>query len=312
MPGPEAASLLQGDVPEGGRAFWLRAGDGRRLRLAHWPGPRGHVLILPGRTEWIEKYGQVVGLLARAGWGALVLDWRGQGLSDRLAPDPRLGHVIRFTDYQIDLHAALAAARELAPGPLPMIAHSMGGCILLRALVDGLAPPAVAFSAPMWGLDQPFGLGAGLRAGAALTGPFGRDAAYAPTTGPEYGLSSMVYAGNPLTSDRAQFERMQAQLVAHPQIAIGGPSLRWLAAALVEMRRLRRAPSPRVRALIGLGGTERVVSPRAIRERAASWPQAELIDYPGAEHEILMEGPDVREDFLKRAMGLFDEARAGG
>ena len=304
-------------MPRGGgralaRAFWLRAGDGRRLRLAHWPGSRGHVLILPGRTEWIEKYGEVVALLAKAGWGALILDWRGQGLSERLAPDPRLGHVIRFTDYQIDLHAALAAARELAPGPLPMIAHSMGGCILLRALVDGLAPPAVAFSAPMWGLDQPFGLGAGLRAGAALTGPFGRDAAYAPTTGPEYGLSSMVYAGNPLTSDRAQFERMQAQLVAHPQIAIGGPSLRWLAAALVEMRRLRRAPSPRVRALIGLGGAERVVSPRAIRERAASWPQAELIDYPGAEHEILMEGPDVREDFLKRAMGLFDEARAGG
>ncbi len=307
---PAPAPLFDCDAPGGGRALWLRAGDGVRIRLAFWPGARGHVLILPGRSEWIEKYGLVVAALAGAGWGALVLDWRGQGLSERLAPDPRLGHVARFTDYQIDLHAALEVAVKLAPGPLPVIAHSMGGCILLRALVEGLRPPAVAISAPMWGLDQPFGLRAGLRAGAALTGPFGRDAAYVPTTGPDYGLITTEFDGNSLTRDRAQFDRMKAQLGAHPELAIGGPSLRWMAAALVEMRALSRLPSPPVPALIGLGGNERIVSPRAIRARAAIWPGAELVDYPGAEHELLMEVPDVLDDFLQRTLALF--ARAGG
>ena len=307
MAAPRPAPLFDCDAPAGGRAFWLRAGDGVQLRLAHWPGDRRHVLILPGRTEWIEKYGQVVAALARAGWGALVLDWRGQGLSDRLAPDARLGHVGRFTDYQIDLHAALAAAAELAPGPgpLPILAHSMGGCILLRALTEGLQTPAVAFSAPMWGLDQPFGLRLGLRAGAALTGPFGRDAAYTPTTGPEYGLLSMVFADNPLTRDRAQFDRMKAQLAAHPELTVGGPSLRWIAAALAEMRALARAPSPGLPALIGLGDNERIVSPAAIHRRAAAWTSADLVTYAEAEHELLMESPKVRDDFLARALALF-------
>jgi lysophospholipase len=299
------APLHDCDAPAGGRAFWLRAGDGVRLRLAHWPGARGHVLILTGRTEWIEKYGQVVGLLADVGWGALVLDWRGQGLSDRLAPEARLGHVARFSDYQIDLHAARAAARDLAPGALPVLAHSMGGCILLRALVEGWRPPAVAFSAPMWGLDQPFGLSTGLRFGAALSGPLGRDAVFTPTTGPEYGLISMQFEDNSLTSDRVQFDRMKAQLLAHPEIAIGGPSLRWIAAALVEMRSLARAPAPDVPALIGLGGKERIVSARAIRTRAETWPQATLVDYPEAEHELMMEAPAMRDDFLNRALALF-------
>ncbi len=309
MRGLPDAPLLSTDAPEDGRAVWLEAGDGRRLRLAIWPAPgseaRGHVLVLPGRTEWIEKYGQVVAALAASGWGALVLDWRGQGLSDRLSPDARLGHVARFSDYQIDLHAALAAARDLAPGPLPVMAHSMGGCILLRALVEGARPPAVAFSAPMWGLEQPFGLGAGLRIGAALGGPFGRDAAYAPTTGPEYGLISMGFEDNPLTGDRAQFERMKAQLVANPELTIGGPSLRWLAAALVEMRALARAAAPEVPALIGLGGRERIVSARAIRRQAEGWATATLIEYPEAEHELLMERPETRDDFLARALALF-------
>ncbi|WP_245243244.1 alpha/beta hydrolase [Pararhodobacter sp. SW119] len=304
MAGFAAAPLADCDAAEGGRAVWLQAGDGRRLRLALWPGAR-HVLLLPGRTEWIEKYGQVVGQLATAGWGALVLDWRGQGLSDRLAPDSRLGHVARFSDYQIDLHAALDAARTLAPGPLPILAHSMGGCILLRALVEGLRPPAVALSAPMWGLEQPFGLSAALRAGARLTGPFGRDAVYTPTTGPDYGLASMPYDDNPLTRDRARFERMKAQIAENPDLVIGGPSLRWLAGALVEMRALARAPSPPVPALVGLGGNERIVSPRAIRRRAAAWSEATLVDYPEAEHELLMERDAVRDDFLRRTLALF-------
>jgi lysophospholipase len=300
------APLHEGGGSAGGRAVWLRAGDGVRLRLAHWPGAERHVLILPGRTEWIEKYACVVRTLAGAGWGAFVLDWRGQGLSDRLAPDARLGHVARFSDYQIDLHAALAAAETLAPGPLPIIAHSMGGCILFRGLVNGLRPPAVAFSAPMWGLDQPpSGLRSILRMGAALRSPFGRDVAYVPTTGPDYGLVSMGLEGNVLTRDRAQFERMKAQLVAHPDLTIGGPSLRWLAGALIELRALARLAAPEVPALIGLGGSERVVSPGAIRARAEGWRAAELVEYPEAEHEILMERPEVRDDFLARALALF-------
>lgn len=311
------APLAACDGPRDGRAFWITASDGVRLRLAHWPAPQpgaGHVLILPGRTEQIEKYGLVAADLARGGWGALVVDWRGQGLSARGHPDALCGHVGDFAEYQRDLDAVRAAAADLAPGPLPWLAHSMGGCIALRGLIRAQArgdlPPAVAFSAPMLGLPHPpLNLGL-LRLAAALGRPFGADRRYAPTTGPAYGLPAMGFEGNPLTTDRAQFDRMRQILLDDARLTIAGPSLRWMAAALAEMQALARLPSPPLPALFGLGGDEGIVAPAPLRARAAAWPGAELALYPGARHELLMERPGVRDDFLARALGLFDRTTA--
>ncbi|MBK5925929.1 alpha/beta hydrolase, partial [Rhodobaculum claviforme] len=62
-------------MPADGRAVWLRTADGVRLRAAVWPGARGTVLLFPGRTEVVEKYGDVIARLVAAGWGVLTLDW---------------------------------------------------------------------------------------------------------------------------------------------------------------------------------------------------------------------------------------------
>lgn len=300
------APLNLAEVPPGGTALWLRAGDGVQLRLAHWPGPRGAVLILPGRTEYIEKYGTLIGDLATAGWGAVVLDWRGQGLSERLNPDARLGHVGRFSDYQLDLHAALDQARTLVPGPLPWLAHSMGGCIALRALMRGLRPTALAMSAPMLGLPLAPHLRATIRTLATLGRPVRRDTAYLPTTGPDFGLPSMAMEGNLFTTDPAQFTRMKRQITEDTRLALGGPSLRWGAEALREMAALAVMPAPPVPALIGIAGGDRIVSNSAIRVRAAGWAGADCAEYPQAEHELLMERTEVRKDFLSRALALFE------
>ena len=298
------APLADCGAPAGGRACWLRASDGLQLRIAHWPGDR-HVLILPGRTEYIEKYGLVVRDLAAQGWGALVIDWRGQGLSDRIAADPRMGDVARFADFQTDLDTYLDAAASLAPGETPWLAHSMGGCIGLRGLLRGKTAPAVAFSGPMLGLNQPAVLTTMLRAVAALTAPFGLDQGYAPTTGPDFGLPGMDFNDNNLTNDRSQFDRMKAQITDDPRLSLGGPSLRWMAQALREMADLARQPSPVIPALFGLGGDESIVSKPAIRDRVSRWTSAEFAQYPGAKHELFMERPEVRADFIARMLALF-------
>ncbi len=300
------APLMACGAPASGRAFWRKADDGVRLRLGFWPGSAGHVLILPGRTEWIEKYGLVVTELARAGWGALVIDWRGQGLSERLAADPLLGHVRDFADYQLDLAAAVETAQALGLGAMPMLCHSMGGCIGLRALVDGWQTPAVAMSAPMLGLPQNAALRAGVAAMARLSRPLGRDGDYVPGTGPDFGLLGTSFDLNDLTRDAVQFARMQAQLVAEPGLALGGPSLRWAGSALSEMAALRRLPAPDVPALVGMAGNERIVSNDAIQERMTGWATGELVVYAQAEHELMMERPEVRGDFLSRVLALFE------
>ncbi|PVH29697.1 alpha/beta fold hydrolase [Pararhodobacter oceanensis] len=301
-----AAPLAACDAPEGGRAYWLKAADGQRLRLAHWPGER-QVLILPGRTEYIEKYGLVIRDLAAQGWGAMVIDWRGQGLADRSNPDASMGDVARFSDFQLDLDAYLNAAADLGASHAPWLAHSMGGCIALRGLIRGKTPPAVAFSGPMLGLNQPAYLTPALRAMALVMRPLGLDKRYAPTTGPDFGLPGMAFEDNTLTSDRAQFDRMKAQIVADPRLALGGPSLRWMIEALAEMEALAALPSPQIPALFGLGSDEEIVSQAAIRTRVANWPGAELAFFEGARHELTMERPEVRDDFLARMLTLFNE-----
>jgi lysophospholipase len=105
-------------------AAWLMAADGVRLRMAHWAaGDKGLVLLLPGRTEYIEKYGQAAQELARRGYATVAIDFRGQGLADRLIGDPIKGHVGAFADYQLDMQALLTWVQGIAGAkPLFMMA----------------------------------------------------------------------------------------------------------------------------------------------------------------------------------------------
>src|SRR5215831_11847947 len=82
-------------------------GAGGRLRYACCNAsgtPRGTILLLTGRGEFIEKYAtEIAGELLGRGFAVLALDWRGQGLSDRLLADRDKGHIDNFTTYMADL-----------------------------------------------------------------------------------------------------------------------------------------------------------------------------------------------------------------
>ena len=98
-----------------------------------------------------------------------------------------------------------------------------------------------------------------------------------------------------LTTDPDMYRYMQAQLAAHPEFALGGPSLNWLFHAMCECCSLKSTPSPQVPTLTYLGSNERVVDDRPIRKRMPDWPNGHLHEVQGAEHEILMEIPETRD-----------------
>lgn len=312
-PAPLHAGLAR--APDGGAAVWLTAADGVRLRLATWrTGARGTVLILPGRTEYIEKYGPAAAEFAARGYASAVLDWRGQGLSDRLLEDGETGHVLRFADYQLDLDAAFAALRDLGlPEPFFLLAHSMGGCAGLRALIRGVPVRRAVFSAPMWGIRMAAALRPVAWALAMGARGIGQGHRYAPGTGPVNYVAMADFAGNVLTSDPEMYAFMRGQIAAQPALALGGPSLHWVHEALRETATLRRLPSPAVPALTVLGTRERVVDPRPIRDRMARWPGGRLDLVEGAEHEVMMEAEPIRTAFYDSAAAWFAEAegRAG-
>jgi len=308
---PLFADLAQ--APDGGEAHWLTAADGVRLRMAVWPGgPHGTILVLPGRTEYIEKYGPAVGDLTRRGFAAAVLDWRGQGLSDRLLDDGETGHVHRFADYQHDMVAMIAGLRGLGlPEPYHLLAHSMGGCIGLRALMEDVPVATAIFSAPMWGLRIAQALRPVAWALAAGARGLGQGHRYAPGTGPVNYVGHADFEGNVLTTDPEMFAFMRDQIATQPSLALGGPSMHWLHEALRETADLARRPPPGLPALTVLGSRERVVDPRAIHRRMADWPGGRLDLVEGAEHEVMMEVPAIRDAFFDSAAQWFTSRAAG-
>lgn len=296
--------------PPGPGTGWCRTGDGLRLRIALWPGgSRGTVLLFPGRTEYVEKYAATAATLTGAGYCVIAPDWRGQGLSDRLAQPATMGHVHRFADYQRDVDALLATARDAdLPAPWHLLAHSMGGTIGLRALHRRLPVASAAFCAPMWGIALPRNRLAQAWILATAARVLHLDARFAPGEGPDSYAATAPFEGNSLTSDRDSFLATRALLRAQPDLALGGVSLGWIGAALWEARALARLPAPDLPAIAFLGQEETVVDPSAIRRRMADWPRGTLVDLPGARHELLMESPQTRETVLAQTIALFAKA----
>ena len=301
------------DVAEGpatAKAVWLTTSDGVKVRAGIWPAPdsaKGTVFLLPGRTEYIEKYGRAAFDLAQRGYGMVSIDWRGQGLSARALTDPMAGHVGDFAEYQRDLESVIAMAGMMdLPRPWHLMAHSMGGCIALRHLMTTHQFQSAAFSAPMWGIlmatwMRPFAV-----ALSTASRWFSFDNRYAPGTKPRTYVLEQGFAGNTLTSDPQMWDYMRRQAMAHPELTLGGPSLGWLKAALGECTDLAQRASPDLPVITALGTAEKIVDVAPVHARMNAWPKGKLSLYSGAEHEVLMERPATRTRFFDQAADLFD------
>lgn len=306
---PFFADLAEG--PEGGRTVWAETPDRVRIRIGIWgAGDRGTVLLLPGRTEYIEKYGRTARDLLARGYATIAIDWRGQGLAQRALADRLVGHVDDFDEYQRDFDTLITVAQsEGLPRPYFLLGHSMGGCIGLRALMRGAPVNAAVFSAPMWGISMAAWMRPVAHVVSALARPFGQAHRYAPGTGGQTYVTSVPFQGNVLTTDPDMWDYMCRQVAAQPDLALGGPSLGWLRAALRECGALTALPAPRIPCITALGSAEKVVDVAPIHLRMAAWPGGRLDHYPGAEHEVPMEQPTHRIRFTDEAARLFDAHR---
>src|SRR5580692_8206691 len=134
-------SIPANPVPDNFVTGALKTSDGVTLRFARWlppAGRKGTVCILQGRGEWIEKYFETVRDLRARGFAVATIDWRGQGLSDRLLSDRHKGYVRDFADYDTDLETFV---QEIVlpdcPPPFFALGHSMGAAVLMRAAAHG-------------------------------------------------------------------------------------------------------------------------------------------------------------------------------
>lgn len=290
-------------VPDGCVSGEIVAADGVRLRFARWMpdgGFKGTVALFGGRAEFIEKYFEVIRELRSRGFAVAMLDWRGQGGSQRLLRNKLKGHVPRFSDYVLDLEVF---AREVllpdCPAPHFALGHSMGATILLQSVLEGQRWfDRMVLSAPMLGL-RTVPLQGLVRPLATVLAHVGFARAFVPG-GRGRPLSRMRFEGNPVTSDRRRFERTLEMARAHPVLDLGAPTIGWLAAAYATMAELTHPDTIsqiRQPLLIIAAGGDRLVSNKAIEHFSARLIAGAHVVVPASRHELLMERDIFRAQF---------------
>jgi lysophospholipase len=288
--------------PAGAVVEMITARDGMTLRTARWPSlspqPKGTICLFQGRSEFIEKYYEVIRDLRARGFAVATLDWRGQGGSDRLLRDPRPGHIRDFSEYGRDIEAFM---RQIAlpecPPPFYGLAHSMGSSILFANLPPGSSWfERLVVTAPMIDIkEKP----PGARLIARSLSAIGLAERLVPGWSPRpVGLKP--FEGNPVTSDPTRYGVSAMMAQRTPQIAIGGPTIGWIKAAFDVMDKLGNphfGAHWRIPTLVFLAGADGVVSTLAAQHFAAKLRATRILTLPGARHEIMQERDSIRDAF---------------
>ena len=283
---------------------YFAARDGTRLRagvFAAAPATRGVCVLLHGQTEFIEKYGEVIGELNARGFTVATFDWRGQGASARALDDPLKSYVKDFAQFDDDLASFLEQiVKPMSNAPPFALAHSMGAHILLRTLHDRpQAFRAAVLTAPMIAVSARGYPGWLARIVTALYVGLGQGGEFA------WGMAErdpflITFDTQLVTSDRERFAQAQDFLKTHSDLRLAGPTWGWLDAAYRSMARVNGPGFPEaipMPVLVCGAGKDRIVLTEAERQFAARLPHGKYLEFDDSEHEILMENDSIRARF---------------
>lgn len=299
---PELVNIASNPVPEGGRVGVFETLDHVRLRYALWPksegAHRGTICLVQGRTEFIEKYFETIADFRRRGFAVATFDWRGQGGSDRLIGNRKLGYVDRFEDYWTDLRSF---HQEIllpdCPPPFYLVGHSMGGLASIYAGVnDRMMFDRIFLSAPMLALDrQPMKMANMARLCEAVS--FLGLGQMPVARKQDREASDASFANNPLTGDVVRYMRAVDVLKANPALEIAAPTVRWAASAFGAMAEATSETFPariKIPLLMLAAARDEVVSTRAIEHLGLHMRNGRHVVVPGARHELFMETDVIR------------------
>jgi len=307
FPNFEAAEIIQPGgrpIPESlephMRLYYIKSGD-IRLRVMHatarTDNPRGSIIFSPGRTEFIEKYLETAADFIERGFNVLMVDPRGQGLSDRILEDKLKSYIDDFQTYADDLAFAAKEFASLLPKPHIVMGHSMGGTIALQSVISGvISPSAVVCSAPMLGL---FDLDTHIMKWTIqLCAAMGLSTRNLPFQKQRSGLP-IPFNINKLTSDKDRYRHWASYFQTTPRLRVGPPTYGWIVASLKSMAYVNRNASQlNIPSLIVAAGADPIVDPKSNETFAANAGGTFKV-VPGAMHELLLERDIYRDQFFE-------------
>lgn len=298
---PSTQPIDRRAIPAVARESLWQTPDGHAVRRIDWPAgnpPRGSILFLPGRGDFYEKYLETLEQWHRAGWAVTAADWRGQAGSGRLGDDAVTGHIGDFSQWVDDLRELWSQWKASTPGPHVLAAHSMGGHIVMRALIDrAVDPDAVVLSAPMLGMAGPPLPLPLLHAVARLMTRIGK------RTRPAWKWSEKpgeipAHRRDLLSHDAQRYADELWWREQRPELVMGPGSWGWVERAYASTRVLEAKGAMEgieVPVLVVSTSVDKLVSHEAAVRAAGRLPHGELIAFgPEAHHEILREVDAVR------------------
>jgi len=271
-----------------------------RYTLQKNSSAKGTVIVVSGRTEFLEKYLELCWDFRHTGLSLCVYDHYGQGKSGRMLDDPQKGHIENFNTYLEDLHKLVTAhvIRKFSP-PYFLLTHSMGSTIGTQfaveypELVHGLILVSPMFQINTGRFLPPLMVETISRALCFLGGK----RSYVPGGGPF--RSDLPFENNVLTSDKRRFELNQALMRNDPGIALGSPTVGWLKQAYMAMRHSRHSGRQLKCPLLLLQGlNDIVVGSSQMNQFCSVTEHCQMISYPEARHELLMEQDVIRSQVL--------------
>ncbi|WP_338241117.1 alpha/beta hydrolase [Aurantiacibacter hainanensis] len=294
--------------------MWV-AEDGHEIRIIEWGKPpadvpsRGSILFMAGRGDAYEKYLETFEHWRLKGWRVCAADWRGQGGSGRLGTDDATGHVDDFLLWVTDLAQLWTHFAETHDGPHVLMGHSMGGHLVLRAVIEKVLmprPAALVLTAPMLDVlpeHLPLFMKRGLAHAMARVGDPRR-----PAWGKgEKPIAMNAYRQNLLTHDDDRYEDEKFWRSHRPELKLGPGSWGWVRGAMDSIRAIHARGAPEsvdLPVMVVATNADRLVSPAAIRSVISRLPDVESLMF-GAEarHEVLRERDPVRD----RALAAIDD-----
>lgn len=255
------------------------------------------LVVLPGRTEPAKKYAEIFHELQNDDVNFFVMDHQGQGESDHLLEDSQKGHVEKFSNYIEDFTLFMDSY------VLPMtshtqhifLAHSMGSLVGVGYMQEHPKVFSKAvLNSPMFGVNT-FPLSNGLmKKVTARQIHKGMERFYASFTRP-YNPFARFWL-NPNTSSVVRFEKSKELFALQPEIAIGGPTVRWLDESLKAGKEIRsKGNLISASVLILKGGRDIVVRTKLHNQFCGQVEDCKVFYYPRARHEILFEQDYIRD-----------------
>ena len=268
------------------------------------------IVILPGFTEFCEKYSPHVLRLHQSGHNVLIIDWPGQGLSGHYGKDPLAVHCDDFSIYLDALDAAIKAV-GLWQEQLFLFGHSMGGHLALRYAARRPAHSlGVILCAPMMAPPiMPICL---IRGISKFLQGMGLGRAYPPFHRvPELDWMRKYRPDNKLTRWPQGYESQFFWFDDMPRLRRSGPTIGWVNAAYQSSAQCTLNAdwlrSIRVPVLSFVAGDEKIVSASATNYALPFFPHLERHDFAGARHELLHELPEVTDQLWVSLLAFIEK-----